>query len=1063
MALQIDKKTFTSHLSTFYESWTTQKDAFKGADAISVTVGKYEQGFFKSTSLHLFLFGFEFPSTTLLFTEKELTVMTSAKKAAKYFEPLRKSVEGDEEMPVTLKVVSLTKEEAGRKSQFEDVAKTIKTSNEGKKVALMTKELKYVTNGAHAQGWMAALDSLDGVERVNGAGGVAVTFSVKDMQELASIKKAAFVTGRLMRYGLVPEMEVVIDEGKKVTHEALAERTEKLLETPAKIKAQYDLDDVETSVQPIIQSGGTYSVKASAQSSEEAMKYDLIIATIGVRFKNYCASQTRTFFIDPTKEQKQAYAAVVKAYEACLDALKPGKPLSDVRAAAKASLSRGSRPELANMLSKTCGHSIGLELKESLALNDKNGTEAQAGMVFDLRVAIEAVPHGGKTGKDGARSLSKYTIMIADTIVLEKEVNSKTGKYAVPVTKASMLWKSVAYYLEEESDNDDSDDDDASKQKKKSKMMNGSIPSITEARRQTRGATYKAELEKNRDEITKRENRQKAIMQKKMEEANRKAEEALLEGKFKKSSEVAFKEIKAYDASSQYPREVRNDAMKVDVENEVLFLPINNLPVPFHLNCIKNVSKNDGEVASFFRVNFYFPAKSWPRESPPSMVQACEKNKTKTYIKEMTFSAPLKAAHNLNEQYRIVKMLQKRMRARLREAREMADVVEQAALIPIRQPPRLQDLNCYPTLSGRKTQGTLEAHENGFRFRSIKGVKLDVLYNNIKHSIFQPCRNEMRVLIHFHLKNPILIQKKKCRDIQVYTEVMEKSLALNKGKRSMYDPDELDEEQRERMLRKKLNEMFTKFMKKVENLVEKIGKFNVEFDIPYKQMGFEGCPHKEMVFIVPCRDCLVNLTETPPFVLSLDDIDHVHFERVTMSRSGTSTFEMVVIFKNREKPPHRIDAIPMKRLDDVQAWLTEIDQSYTSGPANWNWKQVMKAVIDQEADGVFWSALDHEGEKKPIGWQFLGDHNTDSDVESEGSNFSESDFEEESESEDDSELEDWEMEEESEIDENSVDEDAMDWEEMDKQAERADRETARRRRQEDERIQNRRPKKKSRR
>ena len=127
----------------------------------------------------------------------------------------------------------------------------------------------------------------------------------------------------------------------------------------------------------------------------------------------------------------------------------------------------------------------------------------------------------------------------------------------------------------------------------------------------------------------------------------------------------------------------------------------------------------------------------------------------------------------------------------------MADVVEQANLITIRQPPRLQDLNCRPTLSGRKTQGTLEAHENGFRFRSIKGAKLDLLYSNIRHAIFQPCRNELVVLIHFHLKNPIIIAKKKCKDVQVYTEVIEKSLALQNSKRSMYDPDELDEEQRE--------------------------------------------------------------------------------------------------------------------------------------------------------------------------------------------------------------------------------------------------------------------------
>ena len=71
------------------------------------------------------------------------------------------------------------------------------------------------------------------------------------------------------------------------------------------------------------------------------------------------------------------------------------------------------------------------------------------------------------------------------------------------------------------------------------------------------------------------------------------------------------------------------------------------------------------------------------------------------------------------------------------------------------------------------------------------------------------------VLIHFHLKNDIMIGKKKHRDIQFYTEVVDASQNLDGARRSMYDPDELEEEQRERMLRKRLNEAFRDFSKKV--------------------------------------------------------------------------------------------------------------------------------------------------------------------------------------------------------------------------------------------------------
>lgn len=73
----------------------------------------------------------------------------------------------------------------------------------------------------------------------------------------------------------------------------------------------------------------------------------------------------------------------------------------------------------------------------------------------------------------------------------------------------------------------------------------------------------------------------------------------------------------------------------------------------------------------------------------------------------------------------------------------------------------------------------------------------------------------------------------------------------------------MEEEQRERVLRTKLNNLFQDFVHKVETQVEKRGKTTLEFDIPYRNMGFFGTPNKEMVFVQPARDCLVNLTEQP--------------------------------------------------------------------------------------------------------------------------------------------------------------------------------------------------------
>jgi nucleosome binding factor SPN SPT16 subunit len=62
----------------------------------------------------------------------------------------------------------------------------------------------------------------------------------------------------------------------------------------------------------------------------------------------------------------------------------------------------------------------------------------------------------------------------------------------------------------------------------------------------------------------------------------------------------------------------------------------------------------------------------------------------------------------------------------------------------------------------------------------------------------------MICLVHFHLINPIMVAKKKTQDVQCYAEVMDSVQTLDAGRRSMYDPDEIEEEQREREQRNKV-------------------------------------------------------------------------------------------------------------------------------------------------------------------------------------------------------------------------------------------------------------------
>ena len=78
----------------------------------------------------------------------------------------------------------------------------------------------------------------------------------------------------------------------------------------------------------------------------------------------------------------------------------------------------------------------------------------------------------------------------------------------------------------------------------------------------------------------------------------------------------------------------------------------------------------------------------------------------------------------------------------------------------------LENVIIKPNLDGRKTIGNLEVHNNGMRYSSNKGFKVDLLFSNIKHAFFQPCaQDELVAIIHFTLKNAITLSNKKVTDV----------------------------------------------------------------------------------------------------------------------------------------------------------------------------------------------------------------------------------------------------------------------------------------------------------
>uniref|UniRef100_A0A8C4QPL4 FACT complex subunit n=1 Tax=Eptatretus burgeri TaxID=7764 RepID=A0A8C4QPL4_EPTBU len=114
----------------------------------------------------------------------------------------------------------------------------------------------------------------------------------------------------------------------------------------------------------------------------------------------------------------------------------------------------------------------------------------------------------------------------------------------------------------------------------------------------------------------------------------------------------------------------------------------------------------------------------------------------------------------------------------------------------------------------------------------------------------------------------------------------------------------------------------------------------------------------------PTSSALVNATEWPPFVVTLDELELVHFERVQFHLKN---FDMVIVYKDYGRKVTMINAVPINSLDPIKEWLNSCDLKYTEGVQSLNWTKIMKTIID-----------DPEGFFEQGGWSFL---NPDSEEE----------------------------------------------------------------------------------
>ncbi|KAL7754343.1 FACT complex subunit spt16 [Sorochytrium milnesiophthora] len=951
MAVEIDAAAFHRRASALISAWQSSSDeTIRDLDALLITVGAADEQnlYAKNACTQVWLLGYEFTDTVFAITrDKTFYVVTSQKKAT-YLESLENSGQ--------TKVVLLrrTKNEADNAQLNSQLVEKLAASGRGKQLGTFVKDKpqsKFMTE------WSAAIENPEkGFSQVDMTPLVSQCMAVKEEGELRTVEIASKMSSAIMRNYFMDEMSALIDDEKTITHEQFTNKLENLIAEDAlqgtaqklRFPPNADLSLVEYCYQPIVQSGGVYDLKPTALSNDDSLHAGTILCSLGIRYKSYCSNVSRTFMINPSKEQEKNYEFLLATYGYALSILRAGTRAKDIYTKVLGYV-KTNRPDLESSFVKNIGFGMGIEFRDSqYLLNAKNERDIPAGSIFNLTMGFQSLTKQS----DDVRNKT-YALLLSDTVRIDAE------RATVLSSDSSKDANDVCFYFEEEAD----EPVQAKKEVKKEPARPSNNVTIVKSK------TRAKEQVDQSSELARRSHQKELARLRHEEGLARFSNE---DGSSKQDNRPVFRKFESYKKDVNLPREMSANKIYVDARSSTIILPIYGLPVPFHISTLRNLTKSDEGEFIFLRLNFITPGQTVGKKDETPF-----EDPNATFVRMLTYRSS--DVGRMNEVYRQITDLKKSSQKAEAERKDKADIVEQDRLIEIKKtrPITLQDVFARPTLDGKRLPGDLQIHENGIRYvsRLKSDNKIDILFSNIQHLIFQPCDNELIVILHVHLKHPIMIGKKKAKDVQFYREATELQFdeTGNRKRRAMYgDEDELQQEQEEKRKRARLNREFKDFGEKIVQMDD--GRLTL--DIPFRDLGFTGVAFRSNVLLQPTTDCLVHLSDSPFLIITVSEVEVAHLERIQF---GLKNFDLVFVFKDFSRQPIQIGTIPMQQLDAVKDWLDQMDVSYTEGPVNLNWNAIMKTINDDPA------AFFEEG-----GWSFLqpgSDAEGQSDSEESASEF----------------------------------------------------------------------------
>lgn len=398
-----------------------------------------------------------------------------------------------------------------------------------------------------------------------------------------------------------------------------------------------------------------------------------------------------------------------------------------------------------------------------------------------------------------------------------------------------------------------------------------------------------------------------------------------------------LQEIVAFKKKEDCPRLENQTKVQLDMKNNCVWVPLNKTMVPFDIRAVRNITFQHMGKISQLRINFNVPGKTgkhavrFPEPadfaSPPS------------YIQELIF----KSANR--DHYETLVSDFKRMQ-RDYNPDGLGSTRSKALQLESGKRAVLEGVYMKPSFSGKKCSCRLELHTNGFRIRTNKEETLDLLFEDIERLVYMPADENQVFVLHFHLKNSVLLGAKAVFDVQVNAQVGAVSTDLTDKAKKKRRMNEAEEDELFEKMWDQLEEFFESFIEAVSRKCkDKLKVETCDLDFPLAaSFNFSS----ELLYFT--ETALVCLNCNLPFLfIPFDTVEVAAFER---AGHVSKSVDLTIIFKDYSKPTVTIGGIASNLKQKLQQALDERDVIVLEGTTSLKWSVVLRRIAAELDDFV---------------------------------------------------------------------------------------------------------------